>query len=140
MSGVDITEIHPLNLREFMEFVKSQGRLHPSVKEAGHFFYSSGTLDHLYLKGVYLNNQLIGVATVVKEDSTLLERIYIDPDFRRKGYGEFAVNSLQIERAELPARSIELVRFYESLGFVNMSKCQDIAVMIRQKVSNYDHG
>lgn len=91
--------------------------LDPRDQEVGDFLFSRC----FFLK---FHSTVLGYACVAVDDSSHLQRLYIDPRFRGCGYSKFLLEHLRIKSLYVLSGNTTAIRLYEQFGFIKQeSRC-----------------
>jgi ribosomal protein S18 acetylase RimI-like enzyme len=94
----------------------------------GAFFFSIDCLDNQRKYWIAVNrNSIVGyVSAILRDDHSVLTKVYVHPPYRHQGIGSFLIRHL----AELGAKPIytfpctQMQKFYKQLGFVTISRSE----------------
>ena len=106
-----------------------------------YFYYVTHT-ENVYFYKVYENDKLIGSMHIEKQESLLYMDILIFPEFQRMGFATKIMKDIQNDILELDYEKIEIsiderntasLRLFESVGFIRISKEDELINFIYQK-------
>lgn len=129
MEKIDLPILYELALRAFQPDFEKYGVYPPLINVRKKTFLP----PRIFGKTIYEEDKIIGGAFIVgfgKKGE--IGAIFIDPIHQKKGYGRQIMLAIENKypritrwKLETPAESIDLHRFYESLGYIKTNEMKD---------------
>lgn len=126
----DDRDICGLTLDKLEEFINSE-KLKGKNNDYDDLLYVD-SLEHLDCYGIYLGQTLCGYICPAKSNPGHCDKLYISPEYRRKGLAHFALDFLGITSVWVLSKNKVAINFYTSIGFKINSKHADLLVMTRK--------
>lgn len=143
-SDIRITEA---NVKDFISFIEKEKKSNSHSGDIDDLVYiepyilKEGKFPGFYWF-VKVRNEIVGYAATFENNPTALSHLYVSPKYRRHGLAKILVNWLEISFLYVLRNNAEVIKFYQSLGFVEDKKNSNSGqlAMKRDKIpSGFEH-